>query len=77
MAESHSLNWLEASEENSVARRIAKKLQVKSLEESNYRWGEPRKSVCKFTQISGWLLNYTWKWETSGGDMKKQQLEMK
>ena len=53
MAESHSLNWLEASEENSVARRIAKKLQVKSWEKSNYRSSEVRKSVCKFTQISG------------------------
>ena len=77
MEESHSLNWLEASEEKSVARRIAKKLQVKSWEKSNYRSSEARKSVCKFTQISGWLLNYTWRWEILGGDLKKQQLEMK
>ena len=53
VAESHSLNWLEVSEETLAARRVARKLEVKSWEGDNYSWGEFRKSVYKFTQIPG------------------------
>lgn len=76
VTESHSFNWLEVSKENSVARRIARKLEVKSWEGGNYRWRESKKNLCtKSTQLAGWLLNDAWMWETSGTGAKKQQLE--